>query len=162
MRLLGIDPGYSGGLAIIDHEGACMTIEMPTIGEGKQRLIDGTAVQRWVNRNGEPIDFAVIEEVTAMRGWGLGSTFRFGCNYGVVLGALQTMHIPFAQVRPTVWKKSLGLIKADKSASRALALELWPHAADQFKRAKDDGRAEAALIAKYWLSSGILTAPWRD
>jgi hypothetical protein len=46
------------------------------------------------------------------------------------------------------WKKANGLVKKPKSASRGLAMELWPDAAPLFKRVKDDGRAEACLIAR--------------
>ena len=38
---------------------------------------------------------------------------------------------------------------AGKDASRMRAMELFPTRAELFKRAKDDGRADAALIA-YW------------
>jgi hypothetical protein len=38
---------------------------------------------------------------------------------------------------------------AGKDASRMRAMELFPSKAELFKRAKDDGRADAALIA-YW------------
>ena len=43
----------------------------------------------------------------------------------------------------------MGLRGKPKAASRGMATELFPHIADQFRRVKDDGRAEAALIARY-------------
>jgi crossover junction endodeoxyribonuclease RuvC len=51
-------------------------------------------------------------------------------------------------VSPAVWKKHFKL-PADKEASRALALPLFPATAEHFARKKDHGRAEAALIARY-------------
>ncbi|XP_060665649.1 uncharacterized protein LOC132797913 [Drosophila nasuta] len=51
-------------------------------------------------------------------------------------------------VTPAVWKKATGC-PADKGGARARAMQLFPTAADQFKRVKDDGRAEAALIGVY-------------
>jgi hypothetical protein len=40
-------------------------------------------------------------------------------------------------------------LSTDKNASRALASQFFPDCSDQWKRVKDDGRAEAALIAHY-------------
>lgn len=50
------------------------------------------------------------------------------------------------QVRPTVWKRALGLGK-DKEASRLKAMQLFPSA--DLRRKKDQGRAEALLLAVY-------------
>jgi hypothetical protein len=53
-------------------------------------------------------------------------------------------------VTPQAWKKQAGLIKASKGASVDLARELWPDNSDDFKyKTADEGRAEAALIARY-------------
>ncbi|MDO8605136.1 MAG: hypothetical protein Q7R40_01240, partial [Phaeospirillum sp.] len=51
---------------------------------------------------------------------------------------------------PGVWKRTLGLLKADKAASRARAVELYPEVAGRLTRVKDHGRAEALLLAE-WL-----------
>jgi len=60
-------------------------------------------------------------------------------------------------VSSNVWKGATGLHRmsgesqADvKSRARFLAQKLWPEQAAQFKRIKDDGRAEAALLARYF------------
>jgi hypothetical protein len=58
------------------------------------------------------------------------------------------MHFPSTYVTPAAWTKSVGRA-AGKDASRMRAMELFPSKAELFKRAKDDGRADAALIA-YW------------
>lgn len=52
-------------------------------------------------------------------------------------------------VRPSIWKTQLGLTGQDKSASRNLAARLFPAYSEFFKRVKDDGRAEAVLLAYY-------------
>ena len=49
---------------------------------------------------------------------------------------------------PASWKKHFKLSK-DKGVSRATASQRFPQNAELFKRVKDDGRAEAALIALY-------------
>ena len=70
----------------------------------------------------------------------------------MVLGVLAALAIPCTLVTPGVWKRHHGLIGGDKSESRAKAIALWPGHADLFKRRKDDGRAEAALVAVYGAS----------
>lgn len=52
-------------------------------------------------------------------------------------------------VQPATWKKHLGLIGCDKSASIEMARELFPSLADQLKTKSSDGRAEALLIG-WW------------
>jgi hypothetical protein len=56
--------------------------------------------------------------------------------------------VPTFEVDPSAWKKTMRL-STDKNASRALASQYFPDCADQWARVKDDGRAEAALIALY-------------
>jgi hypothetical protein len=43
----------------------------------------------------------------------------------------------------------MGLLGAGKDASRSLAANTFSAYAALFRRAKDDGRAEAALLAEY-------------
>ena len=74
--------------------------------------------------------------------------FAFGQAYGLVLGVLAGLWIPTSTVTPAAWKKALKL-NTGKDAARAKAAQLWPQMAGEFKRVKDDGRAEAALIA-HW------------
>jgi hypothetical protein len=44
-----------------------------------------------------------------------------------------------------------------KARARELASRLWPEHAAEFKRVRDDGRAEACLIARFWI-----TKNWGD
>jgi hypothetical protein len=49
-----------------------------------------------------------------------------------------------------VWKRAVGIPPGKdgaKDAARSEAIRRWPQKADLFARVKDDGRAEAALIA---------------
>ena len=46
------------------------------------------------------------------------------------------------------WKKAMG-VTADKRSSRDVAARRWPTEAHRFARVRDDGRAEAALLAEY-------------
>lgn len=94
------------------------------------------------------INFVAIEDVHAMPEQGVTSTFRFGYNAGILLGVLEALNIKVLRVKPAVWKGGLGL-DADKKKSLTLARKLFPRYSRYFQRFKDNGRAEAALIAHY-------------
>lgn len=150
--VLGIDPGMGGALAFfgegpLDTPQFWTVFDMPTFGDGKQRGVDGAALAKIINTF-QPT-FAVVEKVNAMRGWGVGSCFRFGESFGVIRGVLGALQVPTHLVTPQAWKKHYGLKGKDKEASRRLVIELWPGHQSLFARVKDEGRAEAALIAAY-------------
>jgi crossover junction endodeoxyribonuclease RuvC len=90
---------------------------------------------------------AVIEEAQAMPGQGVRSMFTIGVGFGVWLGLLATLDIPYTRVRPSVWKPSMGLRGQDKEAARLRAQQLFPQADLRHKR--DHGKAEALLLAEY-------------
>jgi crossover junction endodeoxyribonuclease RuvC len=74
--------------------------------------------------------------------------FAFGRAAGVVEGALAGLGVPYTDVPPATWIKAMG-VRGGKDGARNRAMELWPKQAELFKRVKDDGRADAALIAAY-------------
>lgn len=59
-------------------------------------------------------------------------------------------------VAPTVWKRHFDLLKQDKASSRAKAAAVFPAYEQLFARAKDDGLAEAALMAMWGVTNGPL------
>jgi crossover junction endodeoxyribonuclease RuvC len=79
---------------------------------------------------------------------GRQSAFNFGQGLGVIRGVIAALRIPYTTVSPAKWKKRFSLAR-DKDASRAAAIRLFPERSDLFLRKKDDGRAEATLIALY-------------
>jgi crossover junction endodeoxyribonuclease RuvC len=93
---------------------------------------------------------AVVEQVGAMPGQGVSSMFAFGQAYGMVLGVLAGLYIPVRTVTPASWKRAMKL-NTGKDAARAEAARRWPQQAGEFRRVKDDGKAEAALIALWGL-----------
>jgi crossover junction endodeoxyribonuclease RuvC len=138
-RILGVDVGKQGAFAIIDT--TCTVslvddiVDMPDTEDMVARIISERL----------PIDLAVVEQVNSF-GQGRTSAFTFGTGYGVIRGVLATLQVPRRFVTPQEWKKGLKLTK-DKASSRQRASELFPEWAGWFSRVKDDGRAEAALIA---------------
>lgn len=126
----------SGGL-IVD------CIDMPVV-DGQ---VSGLVIADWLS--GWCVDVAVVERVHSMPRQGVASTFKFGQAYGTVLGAFGALRVPIVSVTPQRWKKDYG-IGSDKEAGRLLACDLWPDDAARFKRKKDHGRAESALLARWW------------
>lgn len=146
--IVGCDPGKSGALAALTDDGQLIAVaDMPVVGQIiSARLLDDI-VHNWI----DPLfggGTAVIEDVHAMPKQGVSSVFSFGRSLGVAEGVLAGNGLAMVYVSPAKWKRALGL-SSDKGVSRRRAIEQWPAHADSFKRVKDDGRAEAALIA-WW------------
>lgn len=142
---IGVDPGKSGAIAILDEEGALIDVyDMPIAGG----LVCAHLLATLDDWDSEYYDTVVIEDVHSMPKQGVSSSFDFGRSKGVVEGVFAMAGRPLRYVSPAKWKKALG-ITADKGTARRRAIELWPNHAAKFARVKDDGRAEAALIA-WW------------
>lgn len=152
--IIGCDPGKSGALALLDNQGQLLeVIDMPVIGNIISPVLLDEVVWERMESHRARFQAAVIEDVHAMPGQGVSSSFSFGRSLGVVEGVLAAGGWAIHYVSPAKWKKQLGL-SADKGMSRRRAIELWPAKADLFKRAKDDGRAEAALIGLWFIQHG--------
>jgi crossover junction endodeoxyribonuclease RuvC len=79
---------------------------------------------------------------------GVAAAFSFGKGYGILLGVVATLGIPYTCVTPRTWKSKY-LLFADKNASRQRATELFPNCAAFWKLKKHDGLAESALLAHF-------------
>ena len=150
MVIYGIDPGFSGAVAIWRPAIRSLHIyDMPTLPNAKGKTeIDLHSLFDLLEREDDTPHMAVVEQVAAMRGQGVSSMFRFGQGYGAIQMALAGHKIQTHYVTPSKWKGYFGLTR-DKGVSRGLAMQRFPDQSDKFKRVKDDGRAEAALIALY-------------
>jgi len=142
--IVGIDPGLSGAVAFyFPHAPAMIAAEDMPVMDGRVNAVELARMIEQMRPDG-----AVIELVGAMLGQGLSSTFKFGIAFGIVSGIISALKIPVHYITPTKWKKHYSL-SADKEQSRRRAIELWPDHSALFKRKKDHGRAEAALLARY-------------
>ena len=65
---------------------------------------------------------------------------------GTITAVLACLGIPCIMVRPNEWKKALGLVKAEKDQSRALAIQRFPAAATYLQRVKDPLRLNSTAI----------------
>ncbi len=143
MLILGIDPGRQGALALLDTaEGRVTCTDMPDTTAGLANFI--VALPR--------VAFCIIEKPFYPQMIGIKNAAKIAEAYGALKACLHWGGIPTREVRPAEWKAALGLTSS-KSASREKAGMLFPDDADQWNRVKDDGRAEAALIA--WHGSRV-------
>jgi crossover junction endodeoxyribonuclease RuvC len=149
--ILGIDPGLDGALAFLRSDGGLEIFDMPVHrlqrGGKAKREIDLYELARIVDAHG-PITRAFVELVGAMPGQGVSSTFQFGRSLGIVEGVLSAGFIPTDYVAPRRWRTTMG-VRDGKDGSRARASALMPSCVGLWTRVKDDGRAEAVLIALY-------------
>lgn len=152
MFIVGIDPGNTGAIACLDLKTCDVTVlDMPTYkGKSGKVVVNPMELLEILEPpSSEPGSvMAVLEHVWSRPKEGVSSAFRFGQNYGSLQTALAAHKYPVHDVTPPVWKKHFGL-NSEKGVSRGLAIQRFPRQADLFKRVKDDGRAEAALIALY-------------
>lgn len=139
-----IDPGKSGAIAFYfsSHSHVVSVEDMPVV----DHRINGVELASRINQMSP--DACIIELVSSRPGQGVASMFNFGMSFGVAVGVVQALNIPLHFVTPSKWKKYFSL-SSDKEESRRRAIDLWPESADRFSRRKDEGRAEAALIAKW-------------
>jgi len=151
--IIGIDPGLGGALALL-RDGELEIHDMPTIQDGTKRRVDhaqlAVILDIWAKWQGIT---CVIEKVASMPGNGHAGAFTFGRAAGVVIGAVAANFIPIVEVTPQVWKRKTQT-PTDKDGARLRASELFPRYASQWSRVKDDGRAEAAIIAYYGREHG--------
>jgi Holliday junction resolvasome RuvABC endonuclease subunit len=150
MKVLGIDPGVRGGLAVIElNDGAVPQLvaanDIPVVGVGAKERVDVLALRTWIQMH-HP-DRAVIERAQAMPKQGASSGFKYGRATGALEAVLACCEVPFELVEPSVWKRAQHLRGGDKEGARQLALQMFPAAHALLARKKDHGRAEAALIA---------------
>lgn len=137
--ILGIDPGKHGAFALLDcDEMRVETHDMPGTLDEKRALISTLT----------PVKCAWLERPFFPRMIGIKNAVTVAQAYGELKACLFFAGVPTFEIDPSAWKKTMRL-STDKNASRALASQYFPDAADQWARVKDDGRAESALIALY-------------
>lgn len=143
MISIGIDPGKSGGYAVL-NEGRIV------IAKAWDDTEFISAMQYVADQPVSTIRVA-LEKVNAMPHQGVTSMFNFGVSYGFIRGVLQAYGIPYQLVPPGVWKREFGL-SSDKQKSIDVCRRLFPDAnllpTPRCKKPAD-GIAEAILMAEF-------------
>ena len=92
MKIIGIDPGLSGAIAILENNKVLNIFEMPVMSEGKKnkRQLNSAQLVKLLKDNimkNEEVS-VVVEQVNAMPGQGVTSMFNFGQTFGAIKGYL--------------------------------------------------------------------------
>jgi len=146
MKIIGIDPGAKGCIVELDSKSqTARYLNIPY-------RFDGIIAFDIINAQFDylrHVDHILLEKVGGRCGWGASQTFKFGVNYGQVLGYLWDR--PHSLVAPKTWQ---GLAHAGttmgspKDRSRMAFVKLNPAPK---VRAKDDGLIDAFHIARWGL-----------
>lgn len=162
---LGVDPGVTGGLALILHTGEVFVYPSPYLGvsskiidKPKLRMILENVKQTYPNTE------AVLEEVNSVFGASAGANFKFGRNCGLMEGVLLGLGYTIHPVRAKAWQKQVWtssdrvtkIIKGKevvdtKGTSRAAAQRIFPNVnllATSRSKVPHEGIVDALLIAE--------------
>ena len=154
MRIIGIDPGLSGGIAILDDLKIYDIFDMPIMSEGKKNKnqLNSAQLVNILNKHvlKKENTFVIVEQVSAMPGQGVTSMFNFGQTFGSIKGICAALGLPIFYVRPAKWKKHFELINSSKDASRTKVIEMYPTISPRLAKKKDVNKADAILIARYF------------
>ena len=154
MKIIGIDPGLTGAIAIMQNNKVLDIIEMPVMSEGKKnkRQLNSAQLVSIIKKNIESNEevAVVVEQVNAMPGQGVTSMFNFGQTFGAIKGVCAALGLPIFFVRPSKWKKYFELINASKDSSRTKAIEMYPSLSNHLAKKKDVNKSDAILIARYF------------
>lgn len=151
---LGIDPGKSGAIAILDANSEfIMVYDCPETETARLGILE----EYFPNIAG-----AALEKAQAMSHWekvpggrkilkkqGVSSAFKFGENYGIWKGILIASNIPFLTPHPKRWQKMLDSPLDMKPKERVIEYvsRRWPMV--ELKKKKDHNRADAVCLAEY-------------
>jgi crossover junction endodeoxyribonuclease RuvC len=147
MNYIGIDPGQSGGMALLDRAGfLCDVIAF----KDKTETDICDTLREWLGNDKNAV--ACLEAVHSMKRDGTVGAFSFGQSYGFLRGILTALQCQWLAVSPQKWKKEFGLIikgqkeetqTSKKNRDKAEAQRNWP------ERKWTHAISDAALIAEY-------------
>lgn len=157
---IGIDNGLDGGIVVLDASGAVLRkAVMPVLGNEKngKREYDVASIVRLLNDWVEHKPTVLLERAQAMPKQGVSSTFSIGKGYGIWIGVLTAMHLPFEIVGPRDWQKVMfaGIDHSDTKrasavvCSRLASREDWR--ATERSKIPHSGLTDAYCIAMYSL-----------
>lgn len=174
---LGVDVGLDGAIAVIPEGQSPSLYEMPTLtvepkksGGRKHRVMDAARVVGIFRMQQSQFGtLYVLLETAQLRpamvasghtcprcgkdhlfpGQGLASQAEFIGQFREIRGILRGLAIPFDEIHPSTWKGDVFHGRSEKLDARILAGQLYPAVADKMTLKKNDGLAEALLIADY-------------
>lgn len=147
MQYLGIDPGKSGAITVIDwwEKDSLLGKSTETTITSCKLTETELDIWKWLENNVDVLNaVATIENVHSMPKQGVASAFTFGKNFGFLIGLLTASSIPYKFVTPQKWQKGMQCMTGgDKNISKAAAQRLWP------RIKMTHAIADSLLIAEY-------------
>ena len=145
---MGIDPGLSGGIAVLSDEFKSADAwmypgDIPTAG----KLLREEILVKYPD-----IRLCAIEKVSSMPKQGIASAFKFGGNYFSWQMAMTMARIPYIFVTPNSWQNKLldassGESSDTKARSLSQARRLFPHI--DLSLQKHNGKSDALHLARW-------------
>ena len=135
---IGIDPGKSGGICFLMDDDI-KSFKCPvTTHDMTEELILVKNIRKCT---------AIVEKVHAFPGQGVTSCFNFGYNYGLWIGILSALKIPYVLSPPGKWMRYYSVPKMErkdrKNYLKQLAQQMYPdHKVTLYN-------ADAILLANY-------------
>ena len=171
MRIIGIDPGKNGYIAVLQDGKYEFAFIMPTLPVSKKTtkrdfdVKDMTSSLVAIQSYNPSIDLVVIEKQQARPApEGRGSIFSTGRGFGLLEGIVAALGYPYIIVHPKTWQKVMHAgVQGDNTKTRSIlaAGRLFPDVdmrkTERCKKAHD-GKAEALLLAMYghkYLNGGM-------
>lgn len=148
---LGIDPGLKGALAAVREDGCLLYVDdtpSAKVTRGNDYVVGAmVSLARVASIHGD-VAAVGIELQGARPGEHRGSGVKIGRGQGIWEGIVAALGYGYQIVAAGSWKRTAAIASGSpKGASRLAASQRWPEQADLFARVRDDGRADAALIA---------------
>jgi hypothetical protein len=159
MRILGVDPGKNGALAVYDSETGriAWAVDMPSYeittrsGRKRGRLHEDELIELIILASNMGVDRAVVEEVHALPKQSTSGNFTFGYICGSIAMAVRSLGLRIEPARPAVWKRAMR-IPTDAEGILARANDIFPHERGKWRGPRGrifHDRIEAAMLAKY-------------
>lgn len=150
----GVDPGICGAIVVLADGEPVQFIDMPTYErQPKGNEVDPFALAaqiRGVMQHHHGAYFsACLERVATRPTDSRVNNQNIGEGFGIVKGVFGSLGIRWCEVRPQEWKKHYGLIGTEKDVARQYCVERFTNVSNCLMRKKDNGRADALLIARW-------------
>jgi Holliday junction resolvasome RuvABC endonuclease subunit len=140
-RYMGIDPGKSGGWAVLNQDGSVLKVGKNSAVKELREQLDSRNMR------------IMLEKVWSSPQMGVVGAFSFGESFGYLQGLLFGRVYEPHIVTPQYWQREMGLIQkgrkqgegdaAKKNANKAMAQKLFPN------QEITHAWADALLIAEY-------------
>lgn len=152
MRIIGIDPGVTGAIALVQDTQPAEVWDIPSASVGNTKQMSAQSLVEFITAWGE-VDGVFVEDNRAQGHNGALANFSMGMSLGTIFGVCATLRRPVYRVKPREWQTTMGLTQVKrvdrKNAHRQRARELFPALDEALRLVRHHNRADALLIAEH-------------